>query len=268
MPTRIVSHRSLAGAFADRGGRPFAPLPGGLEASGPEAEDQAFMTAYLGDALRAIEDAETLPGVMVAPGHQYASLLQTYLAEHPDGLVLTSRTPPPGGGSRSSTTTAISSAGRGACSNGGARSSPSRGSHRPIRPTERRRDQGQAIFVVGDWGTGLYGAPVIARTIAAEQGFDLLIHLGDVYYSGTPDEVKENFKAFWPKDAGRAQPRPELQPRDVLGRRRPLQGHDAVVRPGRDVLVGADRRLAVRRHWTAPTRTTSSCTTRTSGSRA
>ena len=60
MPTRIVSHRSLTSAFADQGGRAFARPVSGLEASGPEAEDQAFMTAYLGDALRAIEDAETL----------------------------------------------------------------------------------------------------------------------------------------------------------------------------------------------------------------
>jgi hypothetical protein len=51
---------------------------------------------------------------------------------------------------------------------------------------------------VGDWGTGLYGAPVSARTIDQEGGFDLLIHLGDVYYSGTPNEVKRNFLAFWP----------------------------------------------------------------------
>jgi hypothetical protein len=54
--------------------------------------------------------------------------------------------------------------------------------------------------VIGDWGTGLYGAPVCAASIAADAGsYDLLLHLGDVYYSGLADEVEDRFEKYWPK---------------------------------------------------------------------
>jgi formylglycine-generating enzyme required for sulfatase activity len=56
------------------------------------------------------------------------------------------------------------------------------------------------IAVLGDWGTGMYGAPVSARTISSDPNeFALLLHLGNVFYSGTPQEVKERFLDLWPK---------------------------------------------------------------------
>ena len=60
--------------------------------------------------------------------------------------------------------------------------------------------------MTADWATGLYGAPRIAETIrrmAADRPFDLLMHLGDVYYSGTPEEVEQRFLPLWPSAAGR-----------------------------------------------------------------
>jgi hypothetical protein len=55
------------------------------------------------------------------------------------------------------------------------------------------------IALIGDWGTGLYGAPVCASSITADaDGYDLLLHLGDVYYSGTEQEIKERFLDLWP----------------------------------------------------------------------
>lgn len=55
------------------------------------------------------------------------------------------------------------------------------------------------IALVGDWGTGLYGAPPIAQSIAADKdGYDLLFHLGDVYYSGLQEEIQERFLDLWP----------------------------------------------------------------------
>ncbi len=55
------------------------------------------------------------------------------------------------------------------------------------------------IVVVGDWGTGLYGAPQIARAIRDDKNpFALLLHLGDVYYAGTRKEVRERFLDLWP----------------------------------------------------------------------
>jgi hypothetical protein len=59
------------------------------------------------------------------------------------------------------------------------------------------------IAMAADWGTGLYGAPKIAAQIRNVGGYELLMHLGDVYYSGTEDEVQERFLDLWPRDAGR-----------------------------------------------------------------
>jgi hypothetical protein len=59
------------------------------------------------------------------------------------------------------------------------------------------------IAVLSDWGTGLYGGPVCARSIEADnKKFNLLLHLGDVYYSGDIEEVEERFLKFWPKVPG------------------------------------------------------------------
>ena len=59
------------------------------------------------------------------------------------------------------------------------------------------------LAMVGDWGTALYGALKIADNIRATGPYDLLVHLGDVYYSGTTDEVKERFLKVWPSEAGK-----------------------------------------------------------------
>ena len=57
------------------------------------------------------------------------------------------------------------------------------------------------LGVLADWGTGLYGAPACAETLHNDaNGFDIYLHLGDVYYSGTPKEVRERFLATWPKN--------------------------------------------------------------------
>ena len=61
------------------------------------------------------------------------------------------------------------------------------------------------VGLTADWGTGLYGAPQIADSLrrqAATRKFDLLMHLGDIYYSGTEKEVDQRFLKVWPSDAG------------------------------------------------------------------
>ena len=55
------------------------------------------------------------------------------------------------------------------------------------------------IALLGDWGTGLYGAPSCAESIAKDGQYDMVLHLGDVYYSGTDSEVDDRFIALWPK---------------------------------------------------------------------
>ena len=65
------------------------------------------------------------------------------------------------------------------------------------------------IAVIGDWGTGMNEALVLLQQIARNFQPDVLVHLGDIYYSGLPSECKSHFTDLidkaWP-DAG---PRPK-----------------------------------------------------------
>jgi len=75
---------------------------------------------------------------------------------------------------------------------------------RPSTATAGTISNSCRVGLTADWGTGLYGAPQIAeqfRRQAADRKFDLLMHLGDIYYSGTEKEVNERFLKIWPKDA-------------------------------------------------------------------
>jgi hypothetical protein len=55
------------------------------------------------------------------------------------------------------------------------------------------------IGVLGDFGTGRYGAPMCQKSIdSSGDAYDLMLHLGDVYYSATDDEVAQRFVKFWP----------------------------------------------------------------------
>ena len=55
------------------------------------------------------------------------------------------------------------------------------------------------IAVFGDWGTGLYGAPAIAKTIAGLDRCDIVLHVGDTYYSGEGNEVHSRLVGDWPQ---------------------------------------------------------------------
>jgi Calcineurin-like phosphoesterase len=59
------------------------------------------------------------------------------------------------------------------------------------------------VAILGDWGTNLYGAPVSAGSVSKVGGYQLLLHLGDIYYSGTNREVTERFLDVWPIEAGK-----------------------------------------------------------------
>lgn len=83
-----------------------------------------------------------------------------------------------------------------------------RGNH-PFNPEPARHQitDDARLVVVGDWGTGLPRARAVAACMAEEVADALahgrqahVVHLGDVYYSGTPEEVKRNVLApgLWP----------------------------------------------------------------------
>ena len=63
-------------------------------------------------------------------------------------------------------------------------------------------EKSPTIAVFSDWGTGLYGAPEIANRIREDKDkIDIVLHLGDVYYSGTDGEFQDRFSKLWPDRA-------------------------------------------------------------------
>lgn len=50
------------------------------------------------------------------------------------------------------------------------------------------------VAIIGDWGTGMQDAEYLLSVIINQHKPDAIIHLGDIYYSGTPEECLQNFK--------------------------------------------------------------------------
>ncbi|GEM48531.1 metallophosphoesterase family protein [Deinococcus cellulosilyticus] len=50
------------------------------------------------------------------------------------------------------------------------------------------------IALLGDWGTGMDDAYHLLLTLLQQHNPDVIIHLGDIYYSGTPEECTANFE--------------------------------------------------------------------------
>ena len=55
------------------------------------------------------------------------------------------------------------------------------------------------VALFSDWGTGMYGAAAVRDAILADlPNLQLIVHLGDTYYAGLPDEMSERAIAMWP----------------------------------------------------------------------
>jgi DNA/RNA endonuclease G (NUC1) len=55
------------------------------------------------------------------------------------------------------------------------------------------------VGLIGDWGTGAAPAQSVLQQLK-QQNPDLLVHLGDIYYSGTEEECVSNFEAVPSQD--------------------------------------------------------------------
>lgn len=175
-----------------------APAPEGLEADEPpatDAEAAAFMEE-MAKALKQLEEKELTPGVLVAPDDRFTSLLQSHLARR--SLEEQKVEPAAAGGFEAKFDEHDVL--------GWARSlftwvqklKP----HPWVAagPTPDPLPDTLRAAVLGDWGSGLYGAPVCAASIRNDpKDYQLLLHLGDVYYSGTRDEVQDRFLNLWPE---------------------------------------------------------------------
>ena len=58
------------------------------------------------------------------------------------------------------------------------------------------------VAMAGDWGTGTGPAEDVAKQIQKHHP-EVTIHLGDVYYSGTPSEFRNYFLSSWPRGSSR-----------------------------------------------------------------
>lgn len=190
--TPIVTLRTLLGS-------------GGLESSIPESPPstatQAEINLYnrIMDLLRE-ETAKTSADVLITVQDPEASLLQSFIAEKADA-----GPPLQAGGLEAQFGDGLT----GGDVWGWIRSMVDHVDplqwHPIVRPpddTIGTLDDTGRVAVLGDWGTNLYGAPVSAASIKRTGGYKLLLHLGDIYYSGTKTEVQRRFLDAWPTSAG------------------------------------------------------------------
>ncbi|HEX6746673.1 MAG TPA: metallophosphoesterase [Longimicrobium sp.] len=73
---------------------------------------------------------------------------------------------------------------------------------------EQRLPANATVAIVGDWGTGMPDAIALLRHTLAVHKVDAVLHLGDVYYSGTRGEFRNNVQKVYRKLC----PKPESCP--------------------------------------------------------
>jgi hypothetical protein len=152
--------------------------------------EKAELLALLAEALRELEEEQADAGIMTSPRHAIASVLQTVLSEHlaEPGIEEAFKFDKEDVGKVLEEVRARTM---------------SRKRHEILRPANSTPEillDVARLFVCSDFGTGRYGATVTARTIEEDPGhFDVLLHLGDVYYSGEIEECRTNFLEIWPR---------------------------------------------------------------------
>lgn len=175
-----------------------APAPEGLEADEPPATDEeaARFMEELQQALRTLEAAEQVPGVLIAPDDRFTSLLQSHLARKSLEERKVEEAPSGGYEAKFDEHDVL----------GWAKSLFTWVQKLRPHPWVEAAPAPDPLpntcrtAVLGDWGSGLYGAPACARSIQADPSdYQLLLHLGDVYYSGTRDEMNDRFLNLWPE---------------------------------------------------------------------
>ncbi len=207
----VVSHRAINEALRPKPSTPglettAAPAPSGVgglfdairaavTAPAFVGAEAASLTAQLSEALSVLEANTHDPDILTAVEHPMASLLQSFLAERAEKQAEEAAA---GFEVKFDDVDIFGWVGSFFTWWRGLRK------HAWQAPPLVPEGFGNAlrVAVLGDWGTGLYGAPACAESIAAAKGFGLLLHLGDVYYSGTEKEVKQRFLELWPDVPG------------------------------------------------------------------
>lgn len=180
---------------------PKRPVPSGYEAfesDEPPATDEeaAELFENLTRAMKILEAAQRDSGVLAAPDDQFTSLLQSHLAEL--SLQAGRVEAAPGGGLEAKFDEKDVLGWAKSLFTWVKKLKPHKWQIAP--PVPDQIPNSVRIAILGDWGTGLYGAPACAQSIESDpKDYGLLLHLGDVYYSGTDKEVLDRFLNLWPK---------------------------------------------------------------------
>ncbi|MBO0844476.1 MAG: metallophosphoesterase [Nocardioides sp.] len=163
-----------------------------------DADDLEIATAAttIHQALEALKAAEVHADVMSSPDDRVAAALQTALAEHAQALggpagvvegVLAVKFDRHDLGWMRAILGAIKE-----------RLNIGRFDFLPSPTAATSLPDTTRVALLGDWGTNLYGAPHCADAIQSDGQFGAVVHLGDVYYSGSATEIHERFLAEWP----------------------------------------------------------------------
>jgi hypothetical protein len=162
-----------------------------------QQQERAAAMAQIGQALKEMEaEADGIDeDLLVAPGHEVAARIQSLLAS---GEMANSAFAPLATGGRELKFATDDGLGWALSLLDWIRI----GRHAQVPPqsgaVEAMPDQAR-VGVLGDWGTDLYGARIAAATIRDDPApYYMLLHLGDVYYSGTITEVQDRFLKPWP----------------------------------------------------------------------
>lgn len=204
----IVTFRQINRAFNKNHEAVMSKAHNEAEARTTDPLEAATKLAALGNALKVLEtaDAEANSEVLVSPDHRVASLLQTFLAMKASEEGKVDALPAGGNEAKFDDKDVLGWIGSffswwKKIKLAKWRTAPPAPELIPGNPDDFR------LGLLGDWGTGLYGAPASAKSIEAEKniakdgrGYNLLMHLGDVYYAGDDHEVQKQFLDLWPKN--------------------------------------------------------------------
>ncbi|MCA1692871.1 MAG: metallophosphoesterase [Actinobacteria bacterium] len=201
-PRALVNYTQLA-----RGGGATEAVS---ELEQTDSEEASAAAAAIAQGLVALKDAETLPDVMSSPDDQRGALLQSFLAEQaeaegkvepfPVSTALEARF------DDKDIARWIAHAGWPWIKSHLGLQHKSRFLPPPGPADWSGINDDARIALLGDWGTGMYGAPRCATSISADrEGFGAVVHLGDVYYAGTKKEVRQHFLNHWPRVPGAVQ---------------------------------------------------------------
>ncbi len=188
----IVSSRSLAPFIRDA-------LQAVVQESVSSPMEQAGLAQEVEAGMAAIRQSEIMPDVMSSPQHAMGSLIQSFAAEHARDF----------GGYNPAAADALEVKFDEHDIAGWFTSLfdwLKQFRKRPLLPSSSAigtLPESPSVALFADWGTGLYGAPVIANSIShLEMPLHLVWHLGDVYCAGTKKEEQKRLIELWPKRNG------------------------------------------------------------------